>query len=98
MHFVYIVRCADGTLYTGYARDPHAREQLHNKGRGAKYTASRRPVRLVYQEAFRTLGKALAREYAVKQLRRAQKDALIAGAQSLTGRLRGASIGRIELS
>jgi putative endonuclease len=73
-----MVRCADGTLYTGYARDPVARERAHNSGRGAKYTASRRPVRLVYREAFRSLGKALAREYAVKQLTRAQKDALIA--------------------
>ena len=77
MHFVYIVRCADGTLYTGYARDPLARERAHNSGRGAKYTAGRRPVRLVYREGFRSLGKALAREYAVKQLTRAQKDGLI---------------------
>jgi len=77
VHFVYIVRCADGTLYTGYARDPRARERAHNSGRGAKYTAGRRPVRLVYQEAFRSMGKALAREYEVKQLARAQKDALV---------------------
>ena len=77
VHFVYIVRCADGTLYTGYARDPVAREQAHNRGRGAKYTAGRRPVRLVYREAFRSMRKALAREYALKQLTRAQKDALI---------------------
>ena len=77
VHFVYIVRCADGTLYTGYARDPRARERAHNSGRGAKYTAGRRPVQLVYQEAFRSVGKALAREYAVKQLTRAQKDALV---------------------
>src|SRR6266446_7604341 len=76
-HFVYIVRCADGTLYTGYARDPRARERAHNSGRGAKYTAGRRPVRLVYQEAFRTVEKALAREYVLKQLTRAQKDALV---------------------
>ena len=77
VHFVYIVRCADDTLYTGYARDPRARERVHNSGRGAKYTAGRRPVRLVYQEAFRTVGKALAREFALKQLTRAQKEALI---------------------
>jgi putative endonuclease len=77
VHFVYIVRCADGTLYTGYTRDPRARERVHNSGRGAKYTAGRRPVRLVYQEAFRSVGKALAREYVVKQLTRAQKDALV---------------------
>ena len=80
-HFVYIVRCADGTLYTGYSRDPRAREQAHNSSRGAKYTMGRRPVRLVYQEAFRSPGKALAREYLVKQLTRAQKEALIAGAR-----------------
>ena len=77
VHFVYIVRCADGTLYTGYSRDPRAREQAHNSGRAAKYTAGRRPVRLVYQEAFRSMGEALAREYLVKQLTRAQKDALV---------------------
>jgi putative endonuclease len=81
VHFVYIVRCADGTLYTGYARDPRARERAHNSGRGAKYTAGRRPVRLVYQEAFRSVGKALAREFVVKQLTRAQKDALIVSAR-----------------
>jgi predicted GIY-YIG superfamily endonuclease len=77
VHFVYIVRCADGTLYTGYARDPRAREQAHNSGRGAKYTSGRRPVRLVYQEGFESVGEALAREYALKQLTRAQKDALV---------------------
>jgi putative endonuclease len=77
VHFVYIVRCADDTLYTGYARDPRARERVHNSGRGAKYTAGRRPVRLVYQEAFRSVGKALAREFVLKQLTRAQKEALI---------------------
>jgi putative endonuclease len=82
VHFVYIVRCADGTLYTGYSRDPRAREQAHNTSRGAKYTAGRRPVRLVYQEAFRSLGKALAREYRVKQLTRAQKEALLASGRA----------------
>ena len=81
VHFVYMVRCADDTLYTGYARDPVAREEQHNRGRGAKYTAGRRPVQLVYQEAFRTVGKALKREHAVKQLTRAQKNALIVSAR-----------------
>jgi putative endonuclease len=80
VHFVYIVRCADGTLYTGYARDPRKRERAHNRGRGAKYTAGRRPVRLVYQEAFRSVGKALAREYVLKHLTRAQKDRLVVSA------------------
>jgi predicted GIY-YIG superfamily endonuclease len=81
VHFVYIVRCADGTLYTGYARDPRERERAHNSGRGAKYTAARRPVRLVYQEEFPSIGEALAREYVVKQLTRAQKDALVVSAR-----------------
>ena len=76
--FVYIVRCADGTLYTGYARDPHARAAAHNRGRGAKYTAGRRPVRLVYVKACRSHGAALSQEHAIKQLTRAGKEALIA--------------------
>ena len=76
-HFVYIVRCADGTLYTGYARDPHARERVHNRGRGAKYTAGRRPVTLVYSESFPTVGEALTREHQLKRWPRAKKEALI---------------------
>jgi putative endonuclease len=78
-HFVYIVRCADGTLYTGYARDPEQRAQVHNAGRGASYTAGRRPVSLVYSEAFTSAGDALTREYQVKRLSRASKEQLIAG-------------------
>ena len=77
MHFVYIVRCADGTLYTGYARDPKARVKLHNSGRGARYTAGRRPVRLVYSESCESVGDALRREYELKQRSRAQKEALV---------------------
>jgi putative endonuclease len=78
-HFVYIVRCADGTLYTGYARDPHARVAAHNRGRGARYTAGRGPVHLIYVEACRSRSAALRREYRVKRLSRARKLALIAG-------------------
>lgn len=77
MHFVYIVRCADGTLYTGYARDPDARARVHNAGKGARYTSGRRPVRVVYTEACATWGDALRRERGVKRLTRAQKEALI---------------------
>jgi putative endonuclease len=85
VHFVYMVRCADGTLYTGYARDPAEREHVHNSGRGAKYTAGRRPVSLVYTERFRSRGKALKREHALKRLSRAEKERLIAaGLQSKT--------------
>ena len=81
-HFVYIVRCADGTLYTGYARDPHARERVHNRGRGARYTAGRRPVSLVYSEAFESRGAALSREHQVKRWTRAKKEAVIAAHRS----------------
>jgi putative endonuclease len=76
LHFAYIVRCADGTFYTGYARDPHAREQQHNRGRGARYTSGRRPVSLVYWESFESIGDALRRERQLKQLRRGAKEAL----------------------
>ena len=77
MHFIYIVRCADGSLYTGYARDPRARVRVHNSGNGARYTAGRRPVRLVYTEACSSLSDALKREYAVKQLPRVEKHQLV---------------------
>ena len=77
VHFVYIVRCADGTLYTGYARDPSAREKVHNEGRGARYTCGRRPVHLVYSQAFSTRSDALKREYEVKRWSRARKEQLI---------------------
>ena len=77
MHFVYIVRCADGTLYTGYTSDLDRRQRLHNAGRGAKYTAKRLPVSLVYSETCDSLGAALRREYQVKGLSRAEKERLI---------------------
>jgi putative endonuclease len=79
MPFIYILRCADGTLYTGYARDCVARLKAHNAGHGAKYTAGRRPVRLVYTETCASVGDALRRELRVKQLNRNEKLALIAG-------------------
>jgi putative endonuclease len=75
-----MVRCVDGTLYTGYARDPKRREQVHNRGRGARYTASRLPVNLVYAERCRSLSQALKREHELKGWTRTSKEALIAGA------------------
>jgi predicted GIY-YIG superfamily endonuclease len=81
MHYVYIVRCTDGSLYTGYARDPKARTRAHNTGRGARYTSGRRPVRLVYWEAWETLSEALRREYELKQWPRARKQALVRDAR-----------------
>jgi predicted GIY-YIG superfamily endonuclease len=75
---VYILRCADGTLYTGYAVDPAERCAAHNAGRGARYTAGRRPVTVVYTETCESVGAALRREHALKRLTRARKEALIA--------------------
>ena len=85
-HFVYIVRCADGSLYTGYARDLDARLAAHNRGTGAKYTCSRRPVRLVYVEALPTLSAALKREYELKQWPRTEKQRLIRAARRARAR------------
>jgi len=78
-HFVYIVRCKDGTLYTGYARDPRARVVVHNTGKGARYTAGRRPVRLIYVEPCESIGAALSREHAIKSLTRLEKRRLVRG-------------------
>lgn len=77
-HYVYIVRCADGSLYTGYATDTAGRVAAHNAGRGAKYTRPRRPVTLVFRQRFADKGRALSREYALKQFSRDEKERLIA--------------------
>lgn len=77
-HYIYIVRCADGSFYTGYALDPVHRVQVHNFGKGAKYTRSRLPVELIYTEQFDTATEAHRREWQIKQLTRRQKEALIA--------------------
>lgn len=76
-HYVYIVECSDGSYYTGYTNNIKKRLAAHNTGKGAKYTKSRRPVRLIYQEAFEHKTDALKREYAIKQLSRSEKAALI---------------------
>jgi putative endonuclease len=76
-HFVYMVRCADGTLYTGYARDPEKRAQAHNSGRGAKYTSSRLPVSVVFSEACESRSDALKREHQLKRLSRLEKEELL---------------------
>ena len=81
--FVYLARCADGSLYTGVTTDPARRERAHNGGRGAAYTRSRRPVRLVHLEPARDRGAALRRELAIKRMTRERKEALMgAGTQA----------------
>ncbi len=74
---VYMVRCADRSLYTGVATDIHARVATHNAGKGAKYTRGRLPVKLVYQEAVAGRSAALKREHAIKRLSVAAKRRLI---------------------
>lgn len=74
--YVYLLRCADGTLYTGCTTDLRRRERTHNAGRGAKYTRSRRPVTLVWWEEQPDKSAALRREAAVKKLSRQEKLAL----------------------
>ncbi|MCE9541581.1 GIY-YIG nuclease family protein [Candidatus Kaiserbacteria bacterium] len=81
MFYVYILECADATLYTGYTKDLAKRVKAHNESKSAaKYTKSRRPVTLRYVERYRTLSKALKREYELKHVARAEKLALIRAA------------------
>jgi putative endonuclease len=74
---VYILRCADWSLYTGVATDLQARVQKHNEGKGAKYTRGRRPVKLVYHELAASRGAALRREHAIKRMKTAEKRRLV---------------------
>ncbi len=75
--YTYVVECSDGSLYTGWTNDLDGRVRAHNAGRGAKYTKSRRPVKLVYYETFATKQEAMRREYEVKRYSRARKLALL---------------------
>ena len=78
MNYTYIVECKDGSLYTGWTNHLEKRIQAHNEGNGAKYTKSRRPVKLVYFEEYETKEEAMKREYAIKQLSKKRKEQLIA--------------------
>lgn len=83
---VYIVECADGTLYTGVATDVAARIAVHNAGKGAKYTRGRLPVRLRYLEVVGDRGAALKREHAIKRLSRAAKLKMVSRRRRATRR------------
>ncbi|QLD87416.1 GIY-YIG nuclease family protein [Natronomonas halophila] len=76
-HYVYVLECADGSLYTGYTTDVERRVQEHDAGDGAKYTRGRTPVELVYSESFDSKSAAMSREYEIKQLSRAEKERLV---------------------
>jgi len=77
MHFVYMIQCKDGTLYTGWTTDVAARINAHNEGTGAKYTKGRGPVSLLYTESFDNKPDALRREMAIKKLSRVEKLKLV---------------------
>ena len=79
MNYTYMLKCSDGTIYTGWTNDLEKRVEAHNSGKGAKYTKARRPVELAYYEDFETKEQAMKREYAIKQLGRKEKQELIAG-------------------
>ena len=83
--YVYILRCADGSLYTGITTDLTRRIRQHNDGTASRYTRSRRPVKLVYQERKRSQSSALKREAAIKKLTRRQKSALTGAGRKKLG-------------
>jgi len=77
MFYTYMVRCKDGTLYTGYTTNIESRIKAHNDGKGAKYTRGRLPVTLVYVESFSDQSQAMKREYEIKKYPRSRKEELI---------------------
>lgn len=76
-YYVYLLRCADNSLYCGYTDDIEKRLRVHNSGKGAKYTRSRLPVELAYSEELSSKSEAMSREYGIKRLARAQKEELV---------------------
>ena len=81
MNYAYLLLCADGSLYAGWTNDLRRRLHAHNEGTGAKYTRARRPVRLVYAEAFDTKEEAQKRECQIKKLRHKQRLSLVTSGQ-----------------
>ena len=77
MNYTYILKCQDGSFYTGWTNDLEKRIQAHNAGKGAKYTKNRRPVKLIYWEEYETKSEAMKREYAIKRMSRQEKEKLV---------------------
>lgn len=77
LNYTYILKCKDGTYYTGWTNNLEKRLKDHNEGRGAKYTKARLPVSLIYYEEFQTKEDAMRREYAIKHMTRSEKEELI---------------------
>lgn len=84
MNYTYMLRCKDGTLYTGWTNDIKRRVRTHNSGKGAKYTKPRRPVKLVYCEEFPTREEAMRRECEIKRMGKKEKERLVAGQEEGT--------------
>lgn len=82
MNYIYIVKCSDGSLYTGWTNNLEKRIEDHNAGRGAKYTKARRSVILVYKEEFSTKQEAMRREWEIKQMSRKEKLSMINNSMS----------------
>ena len=77
MHYVYVLRCGDGSLYTGYTTDVDRRVAEHRAGDGAKYTRGRTPLELVHVERYESRSSAMSREYEIKQFSRGRKERLV---------------------
>ncbi|TCT23609.1 putative endonuclease [Melghiribacillus thermohalophilus] len=84
MYYTYMLRCSDGSLYTGYTNRLEYRISQHQAGKGAKYTKGRRPVQLVYVEEYETKGEAMKRENQIKQLSKSEKEALVLSKKTQT--------------
>lgn len=78
-NYTYMLRCGDGSFYTGWTNDLEKRVKVHQSGKGGKYTHSHRPVELAYYECFPTKKEAMQREVQIKRLSRVEKEKLIAG-------------------
>ncbi|MCD4704919.1 GIY-YIG nuclease family protein [bacterium] len=85
MFYTYIARCNDNSLYTGYCQNLESREKKHNLGEGAKYTRSRRPVKIIYSEKFDTKSEAMKREWQIKKYSKKMKENLVSWACSSVG-------------
>lgn len=83
MNYTYVLECKDGTFYTGWTNNLEKRLRDHNEGKGAKYTKSRTPVKLVYHEVFEMKEEAMRREYAIKHMTRKEKEQLIQNQSSM---------------
>ncbi|MCR4944709.1 MAG: GIY-YIG nuclease family protein [Clostridium sp.] len=81
MNYVYIIRCGDGSLYTGWTNNLEKRFEAHSQGKGAKYTRGRGPLKLVYFETFDDKREAMRREYAIKKMKKNEKENLIVSRQ-----------------